>query len=48
MKIVKYCVNLDVNSLKQLNVIAEKQGRTVTELVREAVAKIIIEYPVNT
>jgi predicted DNA-binding protein len=37
-------INVTEEIAQQLKTIAEKQGRTVTELAREAFAKIIREY----
>ncbi|WP_353684422.1 hypothetical protein V4D30_01130 [Thermodesulfovibrio sp. 3907-1M] len=37
-------INVTEEIAQQLKAIAEKQGRTVTELAREAFARIIKEY----
>ncbi len=37
-------VSLDEKTAERLKIIAKAQGRTVTELLREAIAKIIMEY----
>lgn len=37
-------INIDRHIQDKLRDIASKQGRTITELVREAIVKIILEY----